>query len=107
MRAHHERGLLNQDFCSWSTGDGGCGGYGLIQLMVPDPMEDLEMGGWPVPEDPPEEYLGLRSIQATILRYQKDPSFEKHYSNSLAQYFSRIEYTAVQVGTASWKRSTP
>ncbi|MBU0753556.1 MAG: hypothetical protein KJ645_00350, partial [Planctomycetes bacterium] len=33
--------LLNRQYCSLSYGDGGQGGFGIIQLMVPDPTKDL------------------------------------------------------------------
>jgi len=31
--------LEQMKLCSWSLGDGGYGGHGLIQLMVPDPLQ--------------------------------------------------------------------
>jgi len=33
-------------YCSWSVGDGGYGGYGLVQLEVPDWTKDLQVDDW-------------------------------------------------------------
>lgn len=55
---HGEKG-----FCSWSRGDGGYGGYGLIQLMVPDPDTDLDMK--------------IDSVIATISQVETLPLYEK------------------------------
>ncbi|MFH1998351.1 MAG: hypothetical protein ABIK28_01660 [Planctomycetota bacterium] len=53
----------SKGFCTWSRGDGGYGGYGLIQLMVPDPESDLKMK--------------MTSIRATVCEVDVNPNFEK------------------------------
>ncbi len=80
-------GLLNYSaFCSWSRGDGGYGGYGLIQLMVPDPENDLVMVGWPDGE--PKEWT---SVECDICKIQWEPDKMKHYNAGQQVYYSRFE----------------
>jgi hypothetical protein len=51
--------------CSWSSSDGGCGSYGLIQMMVPDPT------------DPSQLEFSDESVEAMLCVIDGDPNYEK------------------------------
>lgn len=85
--------LEKRGFCTWSRGDGGYGGHGLIQLMVPDPENDLHMIGY-------QEAGDLLSIQAEVVEVNLLPNFEKNEQkpdtgSDLRDYYSYYNYTAV------------
>lgn len=66
--------------CSWSIGDGGAGGYGLIQLMVPDPSD---VGQLDFKDD---------SIMASLCRIEHEPSYKKTEGvDGFAYYHFSIE----------------
>jgi len=57
--------LKYNQWCSYTPGDGGYGGYGLIQLMVPDPL------------DPDQLDFRENSVMAWICQIDHEPNYEK------------------------------
>jgi hypothetical protein len=99
---------MGKGFCSWSRCDGGYGGYGLIQLMVPDPMNDIVMIGWP--NGQPEEWL---SVEAQIVEVQFLPDsaifpYGDKYEEGTGDIFSLYTYEAVgpKPYTQVWPKTT-
>jgi hypothetical protein len=76
-------------FCSWSVGEGGFGGYGLIQLMVPDPsdMDQLDFM-----ED---------STRAMLRLIQYEPNYKKTLGKD--EHFSYYHFEVEGLGPGGTK----
>jgi hypothetical protein len=94
----------NIAFCHWSRCDGGAGGHGIIQLMVPDPENDLEMIGYP---DPGGDKLQYLSVLANEYPFGHLPDQEKYMPPQSDCYWARYVFDVENVGGTTWKRIWP
>jgi hypothetical protein len=83
----------SRHFCTWSPAEGGYGGYGLIQLMVPDPF------------DPAQLDFIIDSTMATVCKIEHEPNFEKStiYYKGEPRSYARYNFTVEGLGPGGTK----
>jgi hypothetical protein len=93
-----------KSFCHWSRSDGGAGGHGIIQLMVPDPATDLEMVDYPDPGGNKDEY---RSILAEISEVDYLPSEKKYKPAKTEGIWAKYSFTSKKEVGSDWYKIWP